>query len=72
MGIKISLEAARVNAGYSQKNAAKKLKVNPATLSNWEHGITIPSWDKVRKMEKLYNMSSDFFNLTNNSLKTNK
>ncbi|MCI8641514.1 MAG: helix-turn-helix transcriptional regulator [Clostridia bacterium] len=72
MEVKITLEAARVNAGYNQKNAAKKLKVNPATLSNWEHGITIPSWDKVREMEKLYNMSSDFLNLSNNSLKTNK
>lgn len=72
MEIKITLEAARVNAGYNQKNAAKKLKVNPATLSNWEHGITIPSWDKVREMEKLYNMSSDFFNLISNSLKAEK
>lgn len=72
MEIKISLEAARINAGLNQKNAAKHLKINPATLSNWEHGITIPSWDKVREMEKLYNMSSDFFDLTNTSLKTEK
>lgn len=72
MEVKITLEAARVNAGYNQKNAAKKLKVNPATLSNWEHGITIPSWDKVREMEKLYNISSDFLNLSNSSLKTKK
>lgn len=72
MEIKISLEAARINAGFNQKNAAKQLNVNPATLSNWEHGITIPSWDKVREMEKLYNMSSDFFNLTNGSLKADK
>lgn len=72
MEIKISLEAARVNAGLNQKKAAKKLKVNPATLSNWEHGVTIPSWDKVREMEKLYNMSSDFFYLASNTLKTNK
>lgn len=72
MSIKITLEAARVNAGYSQKEAAKELNVNPATLRNWEHGITIPSWDIIQKMEKLYNMDSDFFSLSYSTLKTKK
>ncbi len=61
---KITLEAARVNAGYSQKLAAKLLHVDPYTLRNWEKGKTSPTWRKVEEIEKLYNISKDniFFN----------
>lgn len=37
---RISLEAARVNAGISQKEAAKRLGINVGTLSNWERGVS--------------------------------
>lgn len=40
MSKKISLKAARVNAGYSQAAAAKLLNVGKQTLSNWETGRT--------------------------------
>ena len=61
---KITLEAARVNAGYNQKTAAKLLHVDPYTLRNWEKGKTSPTWNKVEEIEKLYNISKDniFFN----------
>ena len=40
MSGKISLKAARVNAGLSQADAAKLLRKGKQTLSNWETGRT--------------------------------
>lgn len=57
--LKITLEAARVNAGYNQKMAAKLLHVDPYTLRNWEKGKTSPTWKKVEEIEKLYNINKD-------------
>ena len=37
---KISLEAVRVNAGYNQKEWAKKFGISNATVVNWEKGKT--------------------------------
>lgn len=55
----ITLEAARVNAGLSQKEAATQLGVNTATLSNWERGKTSPDVDKFKALCKLYGCPSD-------------
>lgn len=60
--IRITLAAARVNAGFTQREAAKLLEINVATLQNYERGKTCPSWEVVRKMEDIYEMSSDYFN----------
>lgn len=35
---KISLKAARVNAGFTQDELAEKLKVSRATVNAWERG----------------------------------
>ncbi len=56
----ITLEAARVNAGYTQKEAARCLGIDPATLGKYEHGASVPKWDMVQKMCQLYNFPSDF------------
>ena len=39
---KVSLEAARVNAKYSQKEAAKLLGISNKTLCKWENGKSFP------------------------------
>lgn len=57
--LKISLAAARVNAGLSQRKAAKLLGVNPGTLRNYEQGKQVPSWTTVKKMERIYGISAD-------------
>lgn len=57
---KISLAAARVNAGFLQEVAAVKLKVNVATLRSWEKGDTAPSYDKFIEICKLYRYPADF------------
>lgn len=51
---KISLEAARVNAGLQQKDAAQRLGITPATLRSWENGDTMPDIDKAQTLAKLY------------------
>ena len=57
---KISLAAARVNAGFLQEVAAVKLKINVATLRSWEKGDTAPSYDKFIEICKLYRYPADF------------
>lgn len=52
--IKIKLKAARVNAGLSQKEAAKLLKVSNKTLGNWEKGLSFPTVDKSAQICELY------------------
>lgn len=65
---KLTLKAARVNAGISQKVAAKELNVSNKTLSNWENGKAVPKADKIYSICNLYNMDYDdiiFFNPNN-------
>ena len=52
---KISLAAARVNAGLTQKEAAEKLDVSIGTVQNWESGKTAPTVDKFIELCRLYN-----------------
>lgn len=71
--VKISLRAARVNAGLSQKEAAARLGVSNKTLGNWEKGITFPPADKILEICKLYSVSYDNLNfLPSDSLKANE
>lgn len=56
---KITLEAARVNAGLTQVESAEKLGISVVTLRNYELGKNSPTWDTVRKMEVIYNWPSE-------------
>lgn len=62
--LRISLKAARVNAELSQKEAAKQLGICVSTLQNYESGVSIPDWDIVQRIEKVYGLSAEniFFN----------
>lgn len=51
---RLSLKAARVNAGLTQKEAATALGVGQQTLSNYENGVSYPDVPVIRKIEKLY------------------
>jgi transcriptional regulator with XRE-family HTH domain len=57
--IQITLEAARVNAGYSQKEAAKKLGVSNVTLSHWESGVSMPKANQIMAICDLYGVPYD-------------
>lgn len=52
--MKITLKAARVNAGLNQADVANELSVNITTISNWESGKTKPSIENFRKLCELY------------------
>ena len=60
--VQITLRAARVNAGLSQKVAAAHLDVSNKTLSNWENGLTFPTTDMIPIICKLYGVSYDQLN----------
>lgn len=57
---RISLKAARVNAGFSQQEAAKMLGVSKATLQNYETGCTVPDILMSRKIEEVYHFPADY------------
>lgn len=56
---KISLKAARVNAGYSQKEAAALLGISNKTLCSWEKGKTYPDQPMIAKICELYGVTYD-------------
>lgn len=60
--IRISLEAARVNAELVQKDAAKLIGVSLKTLQNYENGKTKPNWDTLIKMSNIYNIPIGMLN----------
>lgn len=71
---KMTMKAARVNAGLTQKEAAKRLKVSNKTLCNWENYISIPKADKIEAICALYNTQYDniIFFTRNNALSATK
>lgn len=57
--MRISIKAARVNKGMTQKEAASRLDVDKKTLASWEKHKTMPSADKVSMICNLYEISYD-------------
>jgi len=62
--MEVTLKAARVNAGYDQKTAAKTLGITAETLGSWENGITFPTVPQITKIEKLYGVNYSDINFT--------
>lgn len=62
--IKFTLEAARVNAGLTQGEAAKELGIHIATLVNYEKGRTSPKHTVAMKMVELYGIPLDMLNFS--------
>lgn len=56
--MKITLAAARKNAGFTQEEAAKMLNINARTLHMYETMKSIPSVLMAEKMSQLYNTPS--------------
>lgn len=57
---RISLEAARVNAGLTQEKMAKILGVSKFTIINWEKGNSAPDARQLRKISELSGIPMDF------------
>lgn len=57
--LQISLAAARVNAGMTQDDVSKAMKISKNTLVNWEKGLSEPTITQGRKLSELYNIPLD-------------
>lgn len=57
--MQISLKAARVNAGLTQKEAAQEIGVDVSTIFSWENGKTSPKATHLEALCKLYHMPVD-------------
>lgn len=57
--MRVSLKAARVNAGILQKEAAKAAGVSSLTIIKWEKGESSPDIEHFDKLCKLYNCTRD-------------
>lgn len=53
-GIRISLAAARVNAGLSQADVAKRLGKSRQTIISWESGKSAPGVLEMEALEKIF------------------
>lgn len=56
---KITLSAARINAGLTQQDVSEKLKITPKTLSRWENYQAYPNVETAFKLCKLYGVTLD-------------
>lgn len=65
--IQISLAAARVNAGFTQEEVAKRLSVGKQTIVAWEKGTSEPKISQARELSKLYDMPLDYIFLPTKS-----
>lgn len=57
--LQISLAAARVNAGKTQEDVAKAMKVSKNTVVAWEKGTTEPKTSQARELSALYGIPLD-------------
>ena len=53
----ITLKAARVNRGYTQREAAVLIDVTEDTISNWERGKSFPNVPQLKKIEEVYGVN---------------
>lgn len=60
----ISLAAARVNAGLTQKELANACEVSESTVVSWESGKTKPSAKKLPLIERAVGISLNFIDFT--------
>lgn len=59
MPMKLSMSAARINAGFKQDEVAEKIGVTRETLSAWEVGKRIPRVDQAYAIATIYGLSID-------------
>ena len=68
MEFKISMAAARVNAGLTQKEVCKEMNISKTTLVSYEKGRTLPSMAMGEEFAKLYKIPIDAINFFNHNL----
>ncbi len=46
--------------GFTQKQLAEKLKIDPANITNWKKGTNIPSLEVFYELCKILDVSADY------------
>ncbi len=62
-GPKIKLNAARVNAGLTQTEVARKLNRNKQTIVNWEKGFTQIKVNDLLALSELYGIPVEYLEI---------
>lgn len=70
--MQITLKAARVNSGLTQKSAEKQLNISEDRLYNFESGRSIPNGIMLQRMLELYNIQFSDINFNCSPIKTVK
>ena len=65
--LRISLAAARVNAGMTQEQVAKIMQISKTTIVNWENGKVIPKIAQLSYLSNLYQIPIDNISLPTKS-----
>lgn len=64
----MTLKAARINKGFTQKQAALLIGCAEDTIGNWERGLSFPDIPQLKKLEKAYEVPySELIFLVSNS-----
>lgn len=66
----VSLAAARVNAGMTQIEVAREMKVSRQTIINWEKGKVIPGTAQLEFLCRLYKLPVEIICLSRKYNKT--
>lgn len=57
--LKITLEAARVNAGFTQEQVAEKMGLNRSTIISWEKGRKVLKIWELDALCRIYGLTRD-------------
>lgn len=57
--MKISIKAARVNAGLTQVELARKMNKSPTTVCRWENGYSRMSIEEFNRFCKICKVNKD-------------
>ncbi len=57
--MKVSLRAARINAGLSLREAAQRVRISESSLQRYEKGTATPRLSTVRALLALYGAQYD-------------
>ena len=65
--LKISIAAARVNAGMTQEEVAEYMHVSKNTIVNWEKGRVAPSFAVMQTLANLFKFPIDNISMPSKS-----
>lgn len=68
----LTLKAARINKGLTQRELANDINVHVSTIVNWECGKTSPKMSDFEKLCQRLNVDKDSLIISSNQVKIEK